>query len=132
MGKRRLERLLTVAALFGPLYAATAILPQAIAADRPGPVVHTTEGPVQGLVRNGVDEFLGIPYATPPVGDLRWQPPKQHAGWTQTLNATKFGSTCPQITELGVSAGPVSLTEDCLYLKYSSMRRPADHRSISG
>ena len=122
MGKRRLERLLTVAALFGLLYAATAILPQAIAADHPGPVVHTTEGPVQGLVRNGVDEFLGIPYATPPVGDLRWQPPKQHGGWTQTLSATKFGSTCPQITELGVFAGPVSLTEDCLYLNVFTTR----------
>ena len=38
------------------------------------------------------------------------------AAWTQTLNATKFANTCPQITELGVFAGPVSVTEDCLFL----------------
>ena len=60
--------------------------------------------------------FLGIPYAAPPVGALRWQPPQPVAAWTQTLNATKFANTCPQITELGVFAGPVSVTEDCLYL----------------
>jgi para-nitrobenzyl esterase len=53
---------------------------------------------------------------------LRWQPPKPHAAWTQTLNATKFGNTCPQITELGVFAGPVSVTEDCLYLNVFTRR----------
>src|ERR1700722_12181991 len=104
------------AVLFGLLSAATAIVPAAIAADRAGPIVRTAEGTVQGFISNGVGAFLGIPYASPPVGDLRWQPPKPHAAWTTTLNATKFGNTCPQITELGVFAGPVSLTEDCLYL----------------
>src|ERR1700751_842186 len=88
----------------------------ALAADNGGPIVHTAEGPVQGFVKNGISEFLGIPYAVPPVGDLRWQPPKTHAAWTETQKATKFGKTCPQITELGVFAGPVSVTEDCLYL----------------
>ncbi len=78
--------------------------------------MRTTEGPVQGFVRNGMSEFLGIPYAAAPVGDLRWRPPQRHAAWTKTLEATKFGNTCPQITELGVFAGPVSVTEDCLYL----------------
>jgi para-nitrobenzyl esterase len=81
-----------------------------------GPIVKTVEGPVQGLVRNGVTSFLGIPFAEPPVGGLRWQPPKPHAAWTQTLQATGFGKTCAQITELGVFAGPVSVSEDCLYL----------------
>jgi para-nitrobenzyl esterase len=40
-----------------------------------GPVVVTTDGPVRGLVTNGVNTYLGIPYAAPPVGDLRWRPP---------------------------------------------------------
>jgi len=92
------------------------------AADSGGPVVHTAEGPVQGSVRNGISQFLGIPFAAPPVGDLRWQPPKPHAAWTQTLKAVKFGNTCPQITELGVFAGPVSVTEDCLYLNVFTTR----------
>ena len=97
-----------VAALLGLLLAAAAIAAE--------PTVKTAEGPVQGFVRNGVSTFLGIPYAAPPAGEQRWQPPQPAAAWTQTLNATKFANTCPQITELGVFAGPVSLTEDCLYL----------------
>jgi para-nitrobenzyl esterase len=88
----------------------------AIAADLGGPFVRTTEGPAQGLVKDGVSEFLGIPFAAPPVGELRWTPPEPHAAWTQTLDATVFANTCPQITELGVFAGPVSVNEDCLYL----------------
>jgi para-nitrobenzyl esterase len=80
------------------------------------PLVRTAEGPVQGLVQNGVKTFLGIPYAAPPAGAQRWQPPQAVTTWTQTLKATAFGKTCPQITELGVFAGPVSTTEDCLFL----------------
>ena len=122
MNNRWYEHLRTAAVLFGLLSAATGIAPEAIAADHASPIVRTAEGPVQGFVRNGVDQFLGIPYAAPPIGDLRWQPPKPHVAWTETLNATKFGNTCPQITELGVFAGPVSLTEDCLYLNVFTMR----------
>jgi para-nitrobenzyl esterase len=88
----------------------------ASAAAASGPVVKTDQGPVQGSVQNGLAQFLGIPYAEPPAGALRWQPPKPHAPWAQTLQATAFGKTCPQITELGVFAGPVSVSEDCLYL----------------
>jgi para-nitrobenzyl esterase len=106
--------LYTAAAILGLVLASA--LPQAMAAERGAPLVHTTEGPVQGSVRNGVNTFLGIPYGAPPTGAQRWQPPQPVAAWTQTLNATKFANTCPQITELGVFAGPVSLTEDCLYL----------------
>jgi para-nitrobenzyl esterase len=105
----------TTVALFG-LFCAAGALPLATAAETGAPVVHTKEGPVRGVVRNGVSEFLGIPYAAPPVGDMRWRPPQPRAAWTKTLEATRFGNTCPQITELGVFAGPVSLTEDCLYL----------------
>src|ERR1700724_3568796 len=84
--------------LMGVLLAATG----PATADHAGPQVGTTEGPVQGLTRNGMNAFLGIPSAAPPVGTLRWQPPQPAPAWTQTLNATKFGNTCPQITELGV------------------------------
>jgi para-nitrobenzyl esterase len=80
------------------------------------PQIRTADGPVQGFVRSGVSTFLGIPYAAPPTGAQRWQPPQPAAAWTDTLQATKFANTCPQITELGVFAGPVSVTEDCLYL----------------
>src|SRR3984957_921593 len=54
--------------------------------------VETNEGPVKGFLKNGVAEFLGIPYAAPPVGGLRWQPPQEHAPWTTVLQAKQFGN----------------------------------------
>ncbi len=83
--------------------------------DDNGPVANTTEGPVRGLTKDKVSQFLGIPYAAPPVGDLRWrppQPPRKHG----LLDATQYASPCPQVTSLGVFAGPASINEDCLYL----------------
>ena len=59
------------------------------------PLVRTDKGLVVGLVKNRVNEFLGIPYAAPPVGMLRWRPPHQHARWHRPLDATAFGPTCP-------------------------------------
>jgi para-nitrobenzyl esterase len=81
-----------------------------------GPVVTTQEGPVRGFMRNGVSEFLGIPYAAPPVGNLRWRPPAAVQPWTDVLDAKAYANTCPQVTELGAFAGPASTTEDCLFL----------------
>jgi para-nitrobenzyl esterase len=80
-----------------------------------GPTINTADGPVQGFVENGVNKFLGIPYAAPPTGDLRWMPPAPPAHHA-LLDATEFANTCPQVTELGAFAGPSSTTEDCLYL----------------
>src|ERR1700760_4545305 len=81
-----------------------------------GPQVQTVEGPVRGVVQDGVYEFLGIPYAAPPVGALRWMPPQPVAHWREPLDATRFANTCAQVTELGVFAGPPNINEDCLYL----------------
>jgi len=76
----------------------------------------TTDGPVLGLRENGVTKFLGIPYAKPPVGALRWMPPQPVAKWTGVRRAYKFGPTCAQVTTLGPFAGPPNSNEDCLYL----------------
>lgn len=83
----------------------------------PSPVVETKTGPVQGTASSdGLDVFLGIPYAAPPVGDLRWRPPVAHARWTSTLQATTFGPNCAEIETLGVFAGPVNHHENCLFI----------------
>lgn len=82
----------------------------------PGPIAQTEAGPVQGFQTKGIAEFLGIPYATPPVGNLRWRPPVPHSSWSNVLKATAYGPTCAQINELGVFAGPANNNEDCLYL----------------
>jgi para-nitrobenzyl esterase len=81
-----------------------------------GSVVQTSEGPVQGFQTKGVTEFLGIPYAAPPIGSLRWRPPVAHAPWKNVLQATKAGPICLQVTTLGPFAGPANDNEDCLYL----------------
>ena len=80
------------------------------------PIVTTKEGPIQGFINNGVAEFLGVPYAAPPVGNLRWMPPKNHAPWTTVLKATAYAPTCAQVNEFGVFAGPANNNDDCLYL----------------
>lgn len=78
-------------------------------------VTQTTNGPIKGFVENGVKKFLGIPYAAPPVGNLRWRPPQPHADWTEVKDTTQFGNTCPQTITLLTFAAKSS-TEDCLYL----------------
>lgn len=94
------------------------------------PVVRASAGPVQGLDNHGVYEYLGIPYAQPPVGDLRWQSPQPYPQWTETRDATHFGPACAQITTLGAFAGPPNSNEDCLYLnvftpKQAGSEKPA-------
>ena len=88
----------------------------------PGTTTQTTSGPVCGIAVNGVNEWLGIPYAAPPVGNLRWQPPQPPAPWTTTLQATAFASECAQEFPGFPSGG----SEDCLYV---NVWRPADGSS---
>lgn len=86
------------------------------------PVIETTKGPVQGFYSREVVQFRGIPYAAPPVGSRRWMPPAESAGWTAVRAATTFAPACPQITTLGVFAGPTKTSEDCLYLNVFAPR----------
>ncbi len=78
-------------------------------------VVATDRGPVRGVATPAMVAFIGIPYAAPPVGDLRWRAPQLHAGWHGPLDATAFGSSCPQ-TASPIPGGVVSASEDCLFL----------------
>ena len=60
------------------------------------PIVSTDAGDVQGLEDGGVDSFLGIPYAAPPVGDLRFKAPQPPADWAGVYDATGMGAPCMQ------------------------------------
>jgi para-nitrobenzyl esterase len=80
--------------------------------------VRTDKGPVQGTAVDGVTVYKGIPFAAPPVGDLRWRAPQPHAEWKQVLAADKFAPACMQtpivMPALGLDA--LTVNEDCLYL----------------
>jgi para-nitrobenzyl esterase len=90
--------------------------------------IHTDKGKVSGVLdeKGGVCGYKGIPYAAPPVGELRFALPREHAPWTDTLEAVKFGNECIQ--------NPMSLTpskkvvgnEDCLYLNVWSKADAAE------
>lgn len=85
---------------------------RAVADPVPGPVVHTGAGDVGSIVEGNVLEWRAVPYAAPPVGDLRWRPPASPDPWVGGRLATDFA---PQCLQLGVAA-PVEGSEDCLYL----------------
>ena len=77
------------------------------------PTVAISDGSVQGATVGATDEFLGIPYAAPPVGSLRWRAPRPVAHWSSVRRATQFAPHCPQTaSEFGVA----SMSENCLYL----------------
>jgi para-nitrobenzyl esterase len=94
--------------------AATAGAATAHAGSGGAPMVRTGDGAVQGMTVGTVNEFLGIPYAAPPTGDLRWRPPQPPARWQGVRDATQFAPSCPQPTSPFAPHGAFS--EDCLYL----------------
>jgi para-nitrobenzyl esterase len=79
----------------------------------PAPEVTTDKGKVRGMVVNGVNAYLGIPYAATTGGANRWKPPQPAEAWTTTLETTKFGKLCPQITPGSTAYDPNS-DENCL------------------
>lgn len=95
------------------------------AADAASPVVQTEDGALRGTTQASIARFLGIPYAAPPVGPLRWRLPQPHAPWPGTRDATSFGAICPQPS----SGGPLPpQSEDCLFLNvYAPYPLSQDH-----
>jgi len=84
--------------------------------DKPDPTrVVLADGEVRGSMVGTSLQFLGIPYAKPPVGDLRWKPPEKPDRWTTPRQATAFGKRCAQATNPTLM-NEESFDEDCLYL----------------
>ena len=140
-GWRTCARLAATALTLGALVAGVQAVqagPAAGASTPTGPVALTVNGAVRGLAKASasasanasasasgvVDEFLGIPYAAPPVGALRWQPPQPAANWSGVRNATQFAPHCPQP---GGPFGQASTSEDCLYLNVYTPAAGAHH-----
>jgi len=82
-------------------------------------VVKVESGQIAGVAADGMRVFKGIPFAAPPVGDLRWKPPQPVVAWTGVKTADKFGPQCVQTPYPAGSpyeAEPAPMSEDCLYL----------------
>jgi para-nitrobenzyl esterase len=83
--------------------------------------VETASGPIQGRSKEDVFLFAGVPYAEPPVGNLRFKAPMPHTPWREPREALKFGPAAPQVATGGMTdAASVRWDEDCLTLNIST------------
>lgn len=94
------------------------------------PRVHTTGGWVKGKQGGSYISFLGIPYAAPPVGTLRWQPPQAVKEWAGDKEATRFASECPHVPEPGDDTPMPPMDEDCLVLNVWTPATDQKHRPV--
>jgi para-nitrobenzyl esterase len=104
---------LTVAVVGGTSATAHAASPSCTAAT----TVQTNDGPVCGLTADNITSYLDIPFAAPPVGDLRWKSPQPHAPWTTVLQATTAAPECPSPGFPPGSPPAAGTSENCLDLK---------------
>jgi carboxylesterase type B len=117
-GRRWLRRYLPLG--LGLALVASATTLASVQASSSGPaavpqslIVTTDKGQVEGRTTGTVDQFLGIPYAAPPAGALRWEAPQPAQAWTGVRSALSYGGRCAQPSS---GNGPRIDNEDCLYL----------------
>ncbi|EFN64899.1 Esterase FE4 [Camponotus floridanus] len=100
------------------------------------PKVKTLSGALKGYYKisqygRKYEAYEGIPYALPPIGELRFKPPRPITPWISELSATKFGSPCIQYDQFASdSADKVEGAEDCLYLNiYVPVRNKTENKT---
>ena len=145
--KARANSRVTKAAFWALMGLATSMSLGTVELSQSAPVVRVEGGELQGVLADGVLTFKGIPFAAPPVGELRWRPPQPAAKWKGVRQAAEFGADCMQgrfgpppgaragaPPAQGTTPAPAPLppaaapavrapSEDCLYL---NVWRPAD------
>jgi len=91
--------------------------------------VQVTGGEIQGAVKNGVASFKGVPFAAPPIGELRWRPPQPVNPWSGVRKAEDFGPAPMQNRGASLLMGGWSpVSEDCLYLNVWTSATNADEK----
>lgn len=98
--------------------------------------VRVEQGQLAGSIGRspGIRVYRGIPFAAPPMGDLRWKPPQPPAAWQGVRQATQFGDACeqPPFPQNGIYGdSPPAISEDCLYLNiWTAAKSPDDHLPV--
>ena len=90
-------------------------------------------GLISGTTADGVRGFKGIPFAAPPVGDLRWKAPQPVVAWEGVRKCETFGPECPQAPYPAGSmyaSPPQKQSEDCLYLNVWTAARSGEKRPV--
>jgi para-nitrobenzyl esterase len=90
--------------------------------------VHVESGALQGVYSNGMSVYKGIPYAKPPLNDLRWREPQPVRPWKGVRPAAVFAPACMQTGVSMPGEAPPAISEDCLYLNIWTPARTAHER----
>jgi para-nitrobenzyl esterase len=94
-------------------------------------VVRIEQGEIEGAERGGMHSFLGLPYAAPPLGELRWAPPAPAPKWQGVHDATRFGPACAQVVGAAFDLRVTEQREDCLYLNvWTATLDPRAHQPV--
>jgi para-nitrobenzyl esterase len=88
---------------------------------RDSDIACTEQGAVRGVIEGETLAFKGIPYAQPPIGQLRWKPPQPAARWEGVRDGSHYGPMCPQLIDKEVKGA-----EDCLYINVWRPRQKPD------
>ncbi len=95
-------------------------------------LVRLDTGMIRGVrLADGVYAFKGIPYAAPPIGPLRWRPPRPAKPWKGTRECSEFGAACVQpVFRLARNKQPRKMSEDCLYLNVWTTAKAGAKRPV--
>ena len=104
----------------------SAVAPYSHALPAADPVIATRAGPVRGRLIDGIQVFTGIPFAKPPIGELRFAAPRPAAAWSGVLDASRPAATPPQNIDPAIP--PVApISEDCLQVNVWAPASPGPH-----
>jgi len=125
---KKILSLIFLSAIAATLSACASNIPEVVGI----PTASVTGGNVKGTVAAGLSIFKGIPFAAPPVGELRWKSPQPVAPWTDVKQTVAFANSCMQNMEMARSMGDASnISEDCLYLNvWSPAARASDRLPV--
>ena len=107
------------------------VAPPAEADSARGVTAITDRGPIRGVQTASGSQFLGIPYAAAPTGELRFRPPQPHASWRTPRAAEAFGNACPQINPFTQSATNTAENRILIVTASSGLLDPFQRRVAS-